>query len=438
MAKKYEVAIIGGGITGASILYVLSNYTNVEKIALIEKYKEAAQVNSNRKNNSQTLHFGDIETNYTLEKAKKVKKAAEMVARYLEKNAKHAFRKMPKMVLAVGDKEIEELERRFEEFKTLFPKLKKIDKNEIAKIEPKVVEGRKPDEKIIALYDECGYAVDFGELASSFIENSLKTGKNIEIMFNTTVKEIIKAGKEYVIKTDKGMLEARTVVVAAGSHSLGFAYSMGYGKNWILLPVAGSFFCSSEKMLNGKVYMMQIKKLPFAAIHGDPDVKNPEQTFFGPTAKVLPMLERYNYRSVFDFFRLFEFRFDAIMALLKILSDWTIFKYVLKNIIYDLPFVGRLAFLREVRKIVPSAKFSQIKHGKGVGGIRPQIVDVKEKRLEFGEAKIFGDGIIFNITPSPGASVCLKNAEEDVRKILEFLGEGFNFEEEKFRNDFLN
>ncbi len=31
----YEVAIIGGGISGAALLYTLSNYTNINRIALI-------------------------------------------------------------------------------------------------------------------------------------------------------------------------------------------------------------------------------------------------------------------------------------------------------------------------------------------------------------------------------------------------------------------
>lgn len=40
-----------------------------------------------------------------------------------------------------------------------------------------------------------------------------------------------------------------------------------------------------------------------------------------------------------------------------------------------------------------------------------------------GEAKIVGDDILFNITPSPGALTCLKNAMRDTRTLLEFLDE---------------
>src|SRR3989344_4231418 len=104
MAKGYEVVIIGAGVSGTALLYVLTKYTNISKIALIEKYSKVAQVNSNKNSNSQTLHFGDIETNYSLEKAKKVKFAADLVKNYILKNDKEkkTHSKYHKMALAVG------------------------------------------------------------------------------------------------------------------------------------------------------------------------------------------------------------------------------------------------------------------------------------------------------------------------------------------------
>ena len=49
------------------------------------------------------------------------------------------------------------------------------------------------------------------------------------------------------------------------------AKSLGYGKNLSFLSMAGSFY-TAPKVLNGKVYTIQVPKLPFAAIHGDPEV----------------------------------------------------------------------------------------------------------------------------------------------------------------------
>ncbi|MBT4538901.1 FAD-dependent oxidoreductase, partial [Candidatus Woesearchaeota archaeon] len=114
--KTYDVAIIGSGVTGSALLYVLSKYSSVKSIALIEKYSELASVQSAKNNNSQTLHFGDIETNYTVDKARSVKEAAEMVKVYVE-NHEGLHKKFQKMVLAVGENEIKRLEQRYEDFK---------------------------------------------------------------------------------------------------------------------------------------------------------------------------------------------------------------------------------------------------------------------------------------------------------------------------------
>jgi len=107
------------------------------------------------------------------------------------------------------------------------------------------------------------------------------------------------------------------------------------------------------------------------------------------------------------------------------------------NFLYDLPVVGRRLFIRQIRKIVPTMKLKELKYAKGIGGTRPQIVNNTTRKLEMGEAKLTGDNIIFNITPSPGASTCLGNAFSDASKIIGFLGDGYNFDKEAFEKDLM-
>jgi malate dehydrogenase (quinone) len=421
--KTYDVIIIGGGITGAATLYALTRYTGVKKVALIEKYRQLAEVNTNKDNNSQTLHFGDIETNYTAERAKSVSAKTEMTRKYLEAHKnERLFTKNHKMVIGVGAKEVQFLEQRYKEIKHIFPKLQKLNRAQIAKLEPKVIEGRDPKQQIIALMSPDGYVVDFGRLADSYEHHS---GKH-DIYLGLKVWSLYRDGEWWIAKKGTEGIRAKAVVVAAGTDSLLFAHKCGYLKHWIILPVAGSFY-TAPRMLSGKVYTIQAKKLPFAAVHGDPDVSNPQETRFGPTAKVLPMMERYHYGSVLDFMRIFRFRADATLSLINIIRDPVLFKYILNNVIYDIPYVGTYYFMKQnVTKIVPTIKFSEIKFGRHLGGIRPQLVDTRKKSLEFGDAKGFGDNIIFDITPSPGASVALWNGVENAKKTAEFLKIPFN------------
>jgi malate dehydrogenase (quinone) len=440
-SEKYEVLIVGGGVVGTALLYTLSKYTDIKNIGLIEKYSDFGLVNSASYNNSQTLHFGDIETNYSIDKARSVKRMADMVMRYVEKEkekdadeSKKLFSKFSKMVLAVGKEQVEGLRKRYPPFSELFPKLRMIEKEEIGRIEPRVLEGRDPDQEILALVTEDGYTIDFKKLCHSFIDNALRMNPLMEIHLHTKMLKIAKTGDHYTVLTDKGEMRASVVVVAAGGHSLMYAKSLGYGKNLSILSMAGSFY-TAPKVLNGKVYTIQQPKLPFAAIHGDPEVHSADVTRFGPTAMPIFQLERHNWPSFREYWKTFGLGLSPVISLSKIIFDRVLFAYVFMNFLYDLPYFGKRLFIKEVRKIVPSLKLNELRFARGIGGTRPQIVNNTTRKLELGEAKLTGDNIIFSITPSPGASTCLGNAYTDTSKIIEFLGGGYRFDKEAFEKD---
>jgi malate dehydrogenase (quinone) len=426
--QVYEVAIVGGGVCGTALLYMLAEYTDIDNIVLLEKYDGLAKVNSNGRNNSQTLHCGDIETNYTLEKATKVKKAASMVVNYTEILAKrdHIIFKYPKMVIGVGQKECDQLRARFESFKTVFTSLELLEKEQIAEIEPNVVliDGQMRTEPCIALavLDEYS-AIDYHRLAESFAQQAQTViDKNIQLQFNRHVDQIKEVNGLFHIETEQGIVKARSVVVSAGGHSLLLAQQMGYGLEFSCLPVAGSFYFT-PKVLNGKVYTVQNDKLPFAAVHGDPDVLVPDKTRFGPTALITPMLERYNRQSFFDFLRVLRLDMNVVKVMWDLLKVSDIRNYIFKNFLFEVPGLRRWLFLKDVRKVVPSLQLKDVRFAPGYGGVRPQLIDKKNKVLMMGEAKINpGIGILFNMTPSPGASSCLENAELDMKIIAGFLG----------------
>jgi L-2-hydroxyglutarate oxidase LhgO len=437
MDEAYDLIIVGGGISGASLLYTVSKFTNVEDVALFEKEDDVAAINSDHTNNSQTLHFGDIETNYTLEKAEDVKEGAELLAGYLEHydDDREFHDRRSKMVLGVGGEEVRSLEARYHEegFGDLFPKLDVIGREEIAEHEPMVVEGRDTDTELRALQTPDGYVVDYGETAKSFVEQAREEA-TVDVYTGTEVRDLTETARGYTVTTEDGPFDCEVAVVAAGSHSLQIAKDLGYGEDKVLLPVAGSFFLADD-FLNGKVYTLQMKKLPFAAVHGDADVHDDSITRFGPTAKLVPTLERGRISTVTDFLDVFGLNVASFLSYANILSDRILLPYVVRNLVYDVPGVGRRAFLPHVQKVVPTAALDDIERAKGYGGVRPQIVDTSEKSLDMGEAKIVGDDVIFNITPSPGASTCLKNAMRDARRVVEFLDGDYEFDEAAFRED---
>jgi malate dehydrogenase (quinone) len=437
--RSYDVVIVGGGVSGTALAYVLTRYTNITSIALIEKYDRVAQVNSHPLNNAQTSHEGDTETNYSPEHALEVKDAATALRTYVEKrNAPGLFRKTSRMVLGVGEDECRTLRERFEKIHAHYPHLMLVEKpEELFRLEPMIMLDRDVRERVTALVSTEGYAINYQKLAECMLADARTSNRELDVFYNSTVTRVrrLSSGSK-MLETSRGeIITAKVAVFAAGAFSLLFAQQLGFAKDLAILPVAGNFYDAGSK-LNGKVYRVQVEGLPFAAIHGDPDVLDSRKTRLGPTTKPLPLLERHRYWTVFDFLRYPILTLRGIWTLIKLLSRRQLLGYVLKNLCYEIPLLGSWLFLKEARAIIPSLKWSEIKKRRGVGGIRPQIVDLKTGALELGDRTLVEGGCIFNTTPSPGASVCLANAQRDAKRVVDLLGDPYRYNCATARKDF--
>ena len=455
-AAPVDVLIVGGGVCGTALLFELARYTDLGRLALVERYDQLAQVNSRATNNSQTIHCGDIETNYTLEKAVAVKRTAEMIVHYaalLEpEQRQHCVFRTPKMVLAVGEPECAFLRERFARFSPHFPAMELLEKEQIAEWEPAValVDGQLRPEPLLAIGIRSTFtAVDYEALAHSFVDQaraamaaSLGTApgpRQLDLLLGTTVQEIIPEGELFRVtlaptpgcgagRAGDGtalappQILARHVVVNAGAHSLLMAQRMGFGLEYSCLPVAGSFYFTPD-LLNGKVYTVQNDKLPFAAIHGDPDVRAPGKTRFGPTALLLPLLERYKPASFWEFLKVLRLDWAVLAVFWQLLGLADIRNYIVKNLLFEVPWLRRRLFLADARKIVPGMKLEDLRFAEGYGGVRPQLIDKAKRKLMLGEASIPAmPGLVFNVTPSPGGTCCLGNAARDLEAIVARLG----------------
>lgn len=432
--KIYDVIIIGAGVSWAAQLFSFAKHSNLQKVALIEKHESAGMVNSLPTNNSQTLHEGDIETNYDLVKAKAVKAKSAFTRAYVtEKGDPKLSLSGPKMVMGIGEDECTFLEKRFEDFKELFPTLQKLEWDALKEKEANIFKGRKAGERILGLYNPDGITVNYSLLSQYLVADAVeiaKTDENkeYETHFSTQVIDITKTDYGYVVKTNTGEMHAKYVSVCAGAHSMYFAKKawVEKAKTLSLLCVAWNFYYT-PKYINTKIYTVQDPDLPFSAVHGDPDILNSDRTRFGPTTRMVFMLERHKYKTVIDFFVTLPPVFKSLISYVKIMSDLKFALYAFKhNVIFQIPGVGNYYFWREAQKIIPSLKYSDVKLAKGQGWVRPQIVDTSAKNpLSLWEAKLTAENIRFNVTPSPGATTCIFNGLTDAKEITEILGGNF-------------
>jgi malate dehydrogenase (quinone) len=465
VTAEVDVLIVGGGVCGTALLFELARYTDLQRVLLVERYDQLAQVNSKATNNSQTIHCGDIETNYSLDKAISVKRTAEMIIHYAdllepEVRERCVFR-TPKMVLGVGAAECRFLRDRFARFSPHFPAMELLEKDEIAAWEPQVARraGQLRSEELVAIGIRSTYtAVDYETLAASFVEQArlavAGSDRQLAVELGTRVEQITiepaaprgaggngsgEDGTTYrVTLAGNGnnaprQVRARHVVVNAGAHSLLMAQQLGYGLEYSCLPVAGSFYFTPD-LLKGKVYTVQNDKLPFAAIHGDPDVGAPGKTRFGPTALLLPLLERYKPASFWEFLKVLRLDWAVLAVFWQLLRVADIRNYIVKNLLFEVPWLRRRLFLADARKIVPDMQLGDLSFAEGYGGVRPQLINKPERRLMLGEARISArPGLVFNVTPSPGGTCCLGNAADDVAAIARRLG--CRFDQERLQRE---
>lgn len=430
--KKFQLIIVGVGVSGAATAY-LSTYTNVKDILVLEQYRQPGRVNSDPMNNAQTSHDGSTETNYDLKHALEVQKAARPLRRYADrKNDPQLSAKRTRMVLAVGAKEVAELKARFSIFSPHYPDLREIGREELAILEPKVMEGRDPNEPVCAHVSTEGYIINYQQLSVTLLSDARRSNPQLEVHFNSPLKSVRRENGEYIVETEAGVVyRSLAIVFCTGAYSLYHAHMLGYGLDYAILPVAGSFY-SGGKLLNGKVYRVQIPGLPFAAAHGDVDILNMDDTRFGPTVRFLWLMERHLLRTAPYLVRMYmRSPLRGILSLFKILVSKQLIGYALENIMFDLPF-GKVLFARTIRPIIPTIRAKDLTLRKGAGGIRPQIVNLKTKELEMGNKIIEGDGCVFVTTPSPGASVCFGNAEDVIKRVVKFLGNESVFDQDRY------
>lgn len=434
---EVDLAVVGaGGVSGAALLFALASSTNVRSVVAFEQFSSPGMVNSHPLYNAQTSHDGGTETNYTLEKALVVQGAAFKMRRYLRsKNNALLYMKTHRMVLGVGPAEVAELEARQKEFAKDYPDLRLAYGEELRKIEPYVMKDRDPNQLVCAQVSEEGYVVNYQVLAKTLLEDAKKLNSLLDVHFNTTVIRVDKLpGGRFQVFTEQGSWIAKTLVCTAGAYSLHFAQELGYGLDFSLLPIAGNFY-SAPNVLRGKVYRVQVPGLAFSKPHGDPDILSTSVTRFGPTTIPLPFMERHRIGTVPDFANMWwRASWRGVRSLIKVLIAKQILGYVGKQLLYSIPYLGTALFLKEVREIVPSMRYSDLKLRRGAGGIRPQVVDLRTGELLMGSVTIKADdaSALFVTTPSPGASICMAQGEEVAQEVVAMLGDKFCFNTVQF------
>ncbi len=225
----YDVAIIGAGICGSALAYELSK-KNL-KICLVEKENDVSM--GATRANSAIIHAGYDPEQGTLMAKYNVRGSEK--AQQLCEDLDVLYKKMGSLVLAFNENEHKTVEKLYK--RGCDNGLKSIDiiyKDEILKREPYI-----SDEVYSALVAPDCAVVSPWEYCAALAEVAFNNG--VEVKTETAVTDIKKEDDSFILITDKGEIEAKIVINAAGVGADKINDMVG-GNPFKILPNKGEYF----------------------------------------------------------------------------------------------------------------------------------------------------------------------------------------------------
>jgi len=416
-----DVIVIGGGCVGCSTIYNLSQRYK-GKFLLIEKEHRHAMHTSNVFRNSGTIHDGATEDyvpgtkKYTMSPS-----GAKNLINYCKsaekKYGKHLVKKVGKLVV---DSENQKLNKMEEGSKKLGFDVRVIDREELEKIQPIVVNGRK-DGEVFALYHPEAHIIDSSAYVDTLV--SAAKEKGAEFAYDTKLTDLKEKDGLLQVETNKGTFLARYVVNSAGMHAITIARELGVGEDYTLIPVRGDFFevvGQKANEITKCIYQAPVK----SSIAGtsNPQHFHPSMSgkaYGGPTAVPIYGMELYagkpEANAVESKYYLLELAkatlgFSGFWKLLMKGSFWNLsYKEFRKSVLPE-----RLAlryFLDDARRLIPSLEKSDLVKSPH-SGIRAQPLDKKGDMVPDIQI-LYGKSSSHYFSPSPALSLSITLGENE-------------------------
>ncbi|MQM72243.1 MAG: FAD/NAD(P)-binding oxidoreductase [Eubacteriaceae bacterium] len=205
---KYDIVIIGGGITGASIARTLSKYN--KSIVVLEKKNDVCEGAS--KANNGMIHSGYDSKTGSLKQRMCVKGNA-MYTQW-SKELDFKFNRCGSFVVAFDEEDEEYLNQFYERGKANgVPGIEILDGDEARKIEPLI-----SPEVTKALWTPSAGYIETYEVVLALMENAIDNG--VKLMTETEVAAIdTESQKATQVITNKGVIQAGCVINAAGIYA---------------------------------------------------------------------------------------------------------------------------------------------------------------------------------------------------------------------------
>jgi len=392
--------IIGGGVVGLNIARQLKRVYTDSKILVIEKESECGMHASGR--NSGVLHAGFYYSPDSL-KAKFTRVGNQRLTEYC-KEKRLSINACGKLVVAKDQDDHASMDELVRRGQANGIALEEITEADAKTIEPRV----KTFER--ALFSPTTSTVNPQEVMQAMTDDAVREG----VLIERGVKYVGKNGR--TIQTSSGPYDAGYVVNAAGLFADRLARDFGFSERYRILPFKGLYLYSDEPAgaVCTNIYPVPDLRNPFLGVHVTVTVDGHMK--LGPTA--IPAFWREQYQGVENF----SFS-DCAEILGRQIGMLAFSGFDFKRLaVEELKKYSRSYLVGLASHLIAGIHASQLTQW-GKPGIRAQLVDMKQKKLEM-DFVVEGDDRSMHVlnAVSPGFTCALSFSEYVCEKIQGCLG----------------
>ncbi len=374
--NRTDIVIIGAGIIGTTLSYIISSVSNA-KIILIEQENKVGSHSSSR--NTGKVHAPFI---YDPEKKKAIAKAAlfgyELWKDYC-RIKKIPFKEDGIIEVATNNKGIKTIYKHLEwGIRNGLDKkdVELLDKKDVEKIEPNV------NCQSALLCNKDG-SVDYGEITRALADDANKNKVNIIMNAKITkIKNAQKSNEEIYLKYKKypdnneREIQCDYLINAAGGSALDLLNMMGISHEYGNLHFRGDYWIAPQKynsLTNHSVYSIpEFQQFPFLDPHWI--IKSNGNREIGPNA--CPVFSQYGYDTRANLKEFIPKIYEFVNGLnIKKAKNMFLKRETVKMVSNEmLSSISKWYMINRVKKFLPSLKSKDFTT-KGTSGIRSSLID---------------------------------------------------------------
>ncbi len=395
--RVFDFVVIGGGIVGLSTARALLGRHPGARLAVLEK--EGGWARHQTGHNSGVIHSGIYYKPGSL-KARFCLEGARVLVEFCRERGID-YEVCGKIIVATEPAELQLLDDLHERGLKNGLAVEKLDPKQLKEAEPHA-------SGLAALSVPSTGIVDYTRVARAFA--TLVEEKGGQLLTGTAVQGVSEGGHVVEVRTNRGLIRARTLVNCAGLHSDRVARLCGVDPGTKIVPFRGEYYeLRSEKryLVKNLIYPVPNPNFPFLGVHFTRSVEGMVEA--GPNAVL--GLAREGYKKTDFVLKDFveELTYPALWRLAR--TNW---RTGVGEIHRSL---SKKAFVRGLQKLVPEVR---------EGDIVPIAAGVRAQALT-GEGKLVDDFLISEgensihvlNAPSPAATASIPIGEEIARRTVE-------------------